>query len=74
MRKAYVEFIDIVGLSTFINLLDMYKQSYQNMEELNGFMTDNKSDIGEIGEFIISKGLELKEIKENYLEKKNGGE
>ena len=76
MRKAYIEFIDIVGLSTFINLLDMYEQSYHNMEELNSFMKDanNKSDIGEIGEFITLKKLDLKMIQKEYLEKKNGAE
>ena len=74
MRNAYVEFIDIVGLSTFKNLFDMYDQSYNNMKELCDWSlindNDNQSDIGDIGEFIISKKMSLKHIEKEYLKKK----
>jgi hypothetical protein len=72
MREAYVEFIDIVGLSTFKNLFDMYEQSYNNMRELSSFMgeNDNQLDIKEIGEFLTSKKMDLKDIEKRYLEKK----
>lgn len=72
MRNAYVEFIDIVGLSTFKNLFDMYDQSYNNMKELCDWslINDNQSDIGDIGEFIISKKMSLKHIEKEYLKKK----
>lgn len=73
MRKEYIEFIDIVGLSTFKNLFDMYNQSYSNLKELSALMgdNDNKADIENIGSFLISKKIDLKEIEENYLKKKN---
>lgn len=73
MRNAYVEFIDIVGLSTFKNLFDMYDQSYNNMKELcdwNLINDNNESDIGNIGKFIISKKMDLEHIEKEYLKKK----
>lgn len=72
MRNAYVEFIDMVGLSTFKNLFDMYDQSYNNMKELCDWslINDNQSDIGDIGKFIISKKMSLKHIEKEYLKKK----
>lgn len=72
MRKAYVEFIDIVGLSTFKNVFDMYEQSYENMKELCNFMEDkdNQSDVKEISKFIISKKMDLDNVEKEYLKRK----
>lgn len=73
MRREYVEFIDIVGLSTFKNLFDMYTQSYDNLIVLNAFMDDkdNQSDIKRIGEFLVSKKVDLDGLEEKYLQKKH---
>lgn len=73
MRREYIEFIDIVGLSTFKNLFDMYTQSYNNLEELNVFIDgkDNQSDIKNIGIFLNSKKMDLKGVEENYLAQKH---
>lgn len=72
MRKAYVEFIDIVGFSTFKNLFDMYGQTYENMKELCNFMedSDNQLDVEKIGKFITSKKLDLNDIEKEYLKRK----
>ena len=73
MRKEYIEFIDIVGVSTLKNVFDMYNQSYNNLKELSDLMddNDNQSDIDDIGEFLVSKKLDLKKIEKMYLQKKN---
>lgn len=73
MRREYVEFIDIVGLSTFKNLFDMYTQSYNNLKEINDCMDDkdNQSDIESIGKFLESKKEDLDELEAKYLQKKH---
>jgi hypothetical protein len=42
------------------------------MRELSSFMgeNDNQLDIKEIGEFLTSKKMDLKDIEKRYLEKK----
>lgn len=72
MRREFVEFIDIVGVSTFKNLFDMYIQSYDNLKELNKFINDNdnKTDIESIRKFLDSKIIDLEKLEERYIQKK----